>query len=107
MFPPSPDFVPANVRPYHVSTAGFAPYNFFFRYDMFGKLDATSCALAAVRVRLAGALGDRLSHLRACLRAVPEHDPGALPFRSADLARVARCPAAPSNAHAARAELCA
>ena len=26
---------------------------------------------------------------------------------SADLARVARCPAAPSNAHAARAELCA
>jgi len=43
---------PANVRPYHVSTAGFAPYNFFFRYDMFGKLDAASCALAPVHEEL-------------------------------------------------------
>jgi hypothetical protein len=50
MFPPSPDFVP--VRPYHVSTASFAPYNFFFRYDMFGKLDAASCASAPVREEL-------------------------------------------------------
>jgi hypothetical protein len=50
MFPPSPDFVP--VRPYHASTASFAPYNFFFRYDMFGKLDAASCASAPVREEL-------------------------------------------------------
>ena len=52
MFPSSPDFVPANLRLYHVSTLGFAPYNFFFRYDVYGKSVAASRALAPVREEL-------------------------------------------------------
>ena len=51
MFPSSPDFVPANLRLYHVSTLGFAPYN-FFRYDVYGKSVAASRALAPVREEL-------------------------------------------------------